>query len=523
MSTKYDAIVIGAGFSGAAFARVMADSGKKVLILEKRPHIGGNSYDENINGILVHKYGPHIFHTNNMKVFKFLKRFSGWYKYEHHVIGKIDGKFVPIPFNFASIDILFDEKSADNIKEKLCEYFGRNTKISILNVLNHHDSKIRNFGRFVYDKVFVNYTAKQWGTSIDKVDLSTINRVPIVIGYDNRYFSDSIQVMPKEGFTNLFENMLNSKNITLELNTNAKERICLDFDKNKIKFDNIDYNGIIFFTGAVDELLNAKYGRLPYRSLRLFFENIDSEFYQPNSVVNYPNEEKWTRITEFKHFMPGISLKKLRQTIILKEYPLPPDSPEAEEPYYPVINEANIKLHNEYSRLLSGFGSVYICGRLAEYKYYNMDEAVAKALELARQVKQRHGTLTGLMLLKEIFLYGLIGTCCASLDSAVFMLIRKAGMPLYASNFISINLGIFSSFLLNTFLNFKTKDKLKIRAVQFFIVGYCGLMLSMAILFVGMEILLFKETFVKVMSVFIVAGFQFTFNKLFTFRKKQYG
>ena len=191
-----DVIVIGAGFAGSVFAREMADFGKQVLIIEKRSQIAGNMYDENMNGILVHKYGPHIFHTNNTRVFTYLKRFSKWYKYEHKVLGKVDGNYIPIPFNFTSIDLLFDSTTASELKTALIKYYDKDKRVSVYDLINHPEKKIKELGQFIYEKVFMHYTAKQWGIPIEKIDTSTINRVPVVIGYDDRYFTDSIQMMP---------------------------------------------------------------------------------------------------------------------------------------------------------------------------------------------------------------------------------------------------------------------------------------------------------------------------------------
>jgi UDP-galactopyranose mutase len=518
---KYDVIVIGAGFAGTVFARVMAEANKKVLVIEKRATIGGNMYDEYVEDILIHKYGPHIFHTNHQKVFDFLKQFAPWYFYEHRVVGKIDGKLVPIPFNFTSIDTLFDGDTVGELKTKLISAFGSDKIVSVFELLKHPDECIKDFGQYVYNKVFAGYTAKQWAMPIDKIDTSTINRVPVIIGYEDKYFSDSIQMMPQNGYTHLFTELLSHKNITVKLNTNAKDKIRICFNKQKIFFEEEKYKGILFFTGAVDELLDYKYGILPYRSLNLVFENIEREQFQTAPVVNYPNEEDWTRITEFKHFtIPEKS--KSKQTVILKEYPLSYNPEMGGERFYPIINETNKAIYDKYVHHLLGFDNLYLCGRLAEYKYYNMDAVVARALEIGEKINAATRTKFRLpvSLVKEIILYALIGLCCATLDSVVFLFLRKIGINLYVSNFISVNLGIISSFLLNTFVNFKVKDKLKIRAVKFFAVGYGGLALSMLIMHIGVDILNGREMFIKILSVFIVAAVQFTINKLFTFKKK---
>jgi UDP-galactopyranose mutase len=380
----YDAIVIGAGFAGAVFARKIAEDGKRVLILEKRAHIAGNMYDfQNSGGITVQKYGPHIFHTNNKKVFGFLSRFSDWYDYQHRVVGKINDKLVPIPFNFTSIDSLMNKPEADKLKTKLVSIFGGDKRISVFDLLNSDDKDIKKTGQFVLEKVFLNYTAKQWGVPIEQVDTATINRVPVVTGYDALYFKDTIQKMPLRGFTPLFTSMLEHENIEIQLNTNAKERLVFDFESKQILYDNKKYGGILFVTGAIDELLDYKYGFLPYRSLNLVFKDIGRKWYQPNAVVNYPNDKKFTRITEFKHFTQAQG--EGGRTTILKEYPLRYDINKGHEAYYPVVNEENNRIYNNYRESLKPFRNVYLCGRLAEYKYYNMDAVIENALNYAEE------------------------------------------------------------------------------------------------------------------------------------------
>lgn len=384
----YDVIVVGSGFSGAVIARELAEKlNKKVLILEKRSHIGGNMYESfDTNGVSVHWYGPHIFHTNNEKVFEYLQKFSKWFKYEHKVIGQIDGQLVSIPFNFKSIDILFNKDKAKILKKRLMEIFPSQSKVSILDLINHTDSEIKEFGEYVFEKVFVHYTAKQWGIPVEEVDKSVINRVPVILGYDERYFQDKIQYMPEEGYTAIFENMLKHSNIEIQLNSDATKRIKFDFDSKEIMFDGNKFDGALIYTGAIDELLDFKFGQLPYRSLDLVFEQYEKTYYQSNSVVNYPNDFDFTRITEFKY----LSKQKIEEkTTILKEFPLQWNSNFKKEldPYYPIINEENLNNYEAYRKELSRFKNIYLCGRLAEYKYYNMDAAIEKALELALSVE----------------------------------------------------------------------------------------------------------------------------------------
>ena len=381
----FNIIVIGCGFAGAVAARKLAEEkNKKVLLLEKRSHIAGNMYDEmDENGIYIHRYGPHIFHTKLEFVLEYLKRFSDWFFYEHRVLGKIDGQLVPIPFNFSSIEKLFPEEKADIIKRRLVDVFPDRQEISVLELLNISDAIIKELGQYIFEKVFVNYTAKQWGISIKQVDKSVINRVPVVLGYDDKYFQDKIQCMPKYGYTKLFENILNHPNITVILNCNAAERIKI-VDEN-VYFDGDIYRKPIIYTGAVDELLNYKYAELPYRSLDLVFEQYDMTNFQPCAVINYPNEEDFTRITEFKYLTGQVVVGK---TTILKEYSMQYNmtSEKGNIPYYPIINKQNIKQYEMYKADIERIGNVFLCGRLSEYKYYNMDAVIDKALKLAEGI-----------------------------------------------------------------------------------------------------------------------------------------
>ena len=384
---NYDVIIVGAGFAGSTLARKFADDGKKVLIIEKRSQIAGNMFEETLdNGVRIHKYGPHIFHTNNEKVFQFLQKYSDWYFYEHKVLGKIDGKLVPIPFNFKSLELLFSQDKSNFIKEKLLNKYNGISKISILDLINDEDDTIKEFGQYVYNKVFVNYTAKQWNIPIEEVDTSVINRVPVILGYDDRYFQDKYQYMPKDGFTVLFENMLNSDNIDVILNKNCKEVINIDIENKKIYYDDREFIGKVIFTGEIDNLLDYKYGPLPYRSLNLVFENLNYNYYQSTSVVNYPNEEDFTRITEFKYLSNQLVDNN---TTILKEYPVKYDHLSSKtDPYYAILNQDNINLYNKYVDEIKDIKNLYLCGRLAEYKYYNMDAVIERAFNLYDEIKE---------------------------------------------------------------------------------------------------------------------------------------
>ena len=382
----YDVIIVGAGFAGSVLAERFASNNKKVLVIDKRNHIGGNMYEEiRSNGVRVHKYGPHIFHTNDKEVFDYLQQFTGFYFYEHRVIGYIDKTFVPIPFNFKSLELLFPNDKVKEIKEKLLDKYSSKTKVSILDLLNDEDNVIKEFGKYVYEKVFVNYTAKQWNVPISEVDTSVINRVPVILGYDDRYFQDTYQAMPKNGFNEIFNKMLDNKNIEVKLNTNAKDLLRIDTDNKKIYYDSKEFKGIVIYSGALDEFLDYKYGPLPYRSLDLVFEDRCENYYQPTSVVNYPNDERFTRITEFKYLSNEIVKDN---TTILKEYPLTYDYKNKKHvPYYAIFNDDNLALYQKYYDSVKDIDNFYLCGRLAEYKYYNMDAVVRRALNLFREIE----------------------------------------------------------------------------------------------------------------------------------------
>ncbi len=380
----YDIIVVGAGFAGTTIANRMAALNKRVLVIEKRNHIAGNMYEEYDQArILIHKYGPHIFHTNNEKVFNFLQQFGEWFPYEHRVLGRIDGQLVPIPFNFKSIDMLFSKEQATKLKLGLQKQFPNQEKISVLALKEANDSLISNFGEYVFQKVFVNYTAKQWGIPIDQVDTSTINRVPVALSYDDRYFQDKYQFMPKDGFTQLFHKMLNHPLIEVLLMTNIQP--LLRFENDAFSIDNQLCQIPLIFTGAVDEILNYRFGPLPYRSLTMVFENYNLSQYQPGCVINYPNEEKFTRITEFKY----LTQQRACSTTILKEFPEKYDHLKGNTPYYPINNPTNDALFKQYAAFLNKYPNFYLCGRLAEYKYYNMDGVIEQALNLVDKINNK--------------------------------------------------------------------------------------------------------------------------------------
>ncbi|KIM10965.1 MAG: UDP-galactopyranose mutase [Sulfuricurvum sp. PC08-66] len=373
----FDYIVVGAGISGAVFAHKIATQlNKKVLIIEKRNHIGGNCYDKkDENNILRHIYGPHLFHTNNKTVVDFLSQFTSWSIYNHEVLAYIDGAMVPIPFNLNTLYKVFSPELASRIEKKLLEQYAYNTKIPILELKKSNDKDLQFLADFIYEKIFVNYTAKQWGMKPEELDSAVTARVPVFIGRDNRYFNDTYQMLPEEGYTALFNKMLDHPNIKQMLNTDFGEVMRLD-DAGKLFFLDQPFEGHLVYTGQIDELFGYKFGELPYRSVRMAFESVDAEFYQTAATENYPNSYDFTRITEFKRIHPVNSSK----TTILKEYPQPYVRGQ-NTPYYPIFTQAIQERYNQYQAHAKNFKNITLVGRLAEYKYYDMDDMVESALE----------------------------------------------------------------------------------------------------------------------------------------------
>ncbi len=372
-----DYIVVGSGLAGVVVAeRIATQLNKKVLVIEKRNHIGGNCFDfKDENNILIHKYGPHLFHTNNKDVIDYLSKFTSWDIYNHEVLAYIDGKKVAIPFNFNTLHEVFPNSKAKILEDKLLDSYDYNSKVPILELKKSTDKDLQFLADFIYEKIFVNYTSKQWGMKPEDMDGAVTARVPVFIGRDNRYFNDSYQMLPKDGYTKMIENMLNHQNIKIMLNTDFKE-ICRIKDKDFYLFDK-KFDGKVIYTGQIDELFDYKFGDLPYRSVNMQFETVEKEYYQEKATVNYPNDYDFTRITEFKHIHPVNSSK----TIILKEYPQEYVR-NKNTPYYPIFTNENQEKYNQYLEYSKKFEKLILVGRLAEYKYYDMDDIVERALEV---------------------------------------------------------------------------------------------------------------------------------------------
>jgi UDP-galactopyranose mutase len=359
----FDYLVVGAGFAGSVLAeRLARGSGKRVLICDLRPHIGGNAYDEyDAAGVLVHRYGPHIFHTNSAEVFEYLSRFTEWRGYEHRVLASVDGQLLPMPINLDTINRLYglnlDSAGVENLLASVAEK--RET------VRTSEDVVVSRVGRDLYNKFFRNYTRKQWGLDPSELDAQVAARIPVRTNRDDRYFTDVYQAMPRIGFTRMFENMLDHPNISILLNTDYREIA-----------DEIAFRKMIY-TGPIDEFFDFRFGKLPYRSLQFRHEVHDRERFQSAAVVNYPNEHDYTRITEFKY----LTGQEHRKTSIVYEFP------KAEgDPYYPIPQAANAALYQQYRKLTESTPNVQFVGRLASYRYYNMDQVVAQALTVYKKM-----------------------------------------------------------------------------------------------------------------------------------------
>lgn len=361
----FDYLIVGAGFAGSVLAeRLAVGSNKKVLVVDKRAHIGGNAYDEyNDAGVLVHRYGPHIFHTNSREVFEYLSNFTEWRSYEHRVLASVDGQLVPIPINLDTINKLYGL----NLTSFELEKFFESVAEPVERVKTSEDVVVGKVGRELYEKFFRNYTRKQWDLDPSELDASVTSRVPTRTNRDDRYFTDTYQAMPAQGFTRMFEKMLDHPNIKVMLNTDYRE----------IE-DMIPYREMIY-TGPVDAYFDYRYGKLPYRSLQFKHETHNVEQYQTAPVVNFPNEQLYTRITEFKY----LTGQEHSKTSIVYEYP------RAEgDPYYPIPKPENAELYAKYKALADAQEDVRFVGRLATYRYYNMDQVVAQALTTYAKIEE---------------------------------------------------------------------------------------------------------------------------------------
>ncbi|MDP2342362.1 MAG: UDP-galactopyranose mutase [Deltaproteobacteria bacterium] len=355
----YDFLIVGAGFSGSVLAERLACAGKRVLVVDKRPHIGGNAYDAvNDDGILVHQYGPHIFHTNSSDVFTYLSRFTGFRSYEHRVLASVDGQLLPIPINLDTVNRLYGWELSGSELELFFARIGERRAV----VRTSEDVIISKVGRELYEKFFRGYTRKQWGLDPRELDASVIARIPVRTDRDDRYFTDKHQAMPADGYTAMFRNILTHRNISIALGMDYKA--CMKRAKYQM----------MIYTGPVDDYFDCCFGKLPYRSLTFRHETHETPLLQPCGVINHPNEHAYTRVTEFKH----LTGQQGPRTSIVYEFPQATG-----DAYYPIPRPENAEIYQKYQALAERTQNVFFCGRLGTYKYYNMDQVVAQALALA--------------------------------------------------------------------------------------------------------------------------------------------
>ena len=361
MNFAYDYLIVGAGFAGSVLAeRLARGSGKSVLLCDRRNHIGGNAYDcLDQAGLLIHKYGPHIFHTNSKVIFDYLSQFTAWRKYEHRVLASVDGNLLPIPINLDTINkfygLALTEGEAGDFLASIAEVRDP--------IRTSEDAVISRVGRKLYEKFFRGYTRKQWGLDPSELDAQVTARIPVRTNRDDRYFTDEFQFMPRHGFTRMFENMLDHDGISLALNTDYRDV------RRSVRFREL------IFTGPVDEFFDLRFGKLPYRSLQFKHETREVEWFQPTAVVNYPNDFSHTRITEFKY----LTGQRHRRTSIVYEYPR-----STGDAYYPIPRPENAAIYAKYRHLAQAMPNVHFVGRLATYRYYNMDQVIGQALTLYR-------------------------------------------------------------------------------------------------------------------------------------------
>lgn len=384
---KDDIIVVGSGFAGSIIARLFAEEGKKVRLIERRNHIAGNMYDfVSEDGIRIQKYGPHTFHTNMEHVYNYVNQFCDLEKYHLKCEAVIKGNSTPSPFNFKTIDQYYSAEEAEKLKRKLVAKYG-NESATVLEMLNSHDEDIKGYAQFLFENDYSKYTAKQWGVKPEEIDPSVLKRVPIVFNYKDTYFYDKYEALPKNGFTNLFQNILSHPLITVELNKDAIDDMSFEEKEQKVYFEGND--SLIIFTGAIDELFDYKFGQLPYRSLYFEYEKMDVKSYQSVAIIAHPEEVPYTRITEYTK-LPFQDVGN--KTVIAKEYSIlyNKQNEKGNEQYYPVLTDESNRLYIKYKDYADKFNNLVLCGRLAEFKYYNMDAVIDRTLSVFREIKSKY-------------------------------------------------------------------------------------------------------------------------------------
>lgn len=377
---SFDYIIIGAGLAGITAAEELANvMNKKVLLIEKRDHIGGNCYDFiNENGTRIHKYGPHVFHTDNTIVYNYLSLFTMWNSHSHKILFKNEDTLIPVPFNLISIDKILPEV-AEEIKVALLEKYNIKSQIPIKELRESENKYIRKLGDTIYT-IFSKHLKKVYDIDEDEILELIDDFLPFRTSYDCRYYKNIYQVIPQDGYTNMFNNMLSNHNITITLNKDYHDIIKIDYENKKIFYEGEEFKGHLIFTGMIDEFFDFKFGKLPYRSSIFVNEVIENEVFQDIAVTYYPNEYHFTRITDYKYLSGDYS----ESTTIQFEYPVKYDANSEEEniPFYPIPLEKNNKLYRKYKKLSQEYDNVTFIGRLSEYKILQMDEVVEKVLNL---------------------------------------------------------------------------------------------------------------------------------------------
>lgn len=382
----YDFIIVGAGIAGITAAEQLANIyNKKVLLIDKNDHIGGNCYDYyNEDGILVHKYGPHIFHTDNEKVYNYLSLFTGWNIYNHKVVCNISDTLLPIPFNMISIEKGMPEYEQDITTALITEHCV-NDRIPLSKLKESKNPDIQKLVKYISDNIYFPYIQKQYGLPAEQLDTTDID-TSVVISYDCRYYHDAYQATPSDGYTVMFENMLANHNITILLEKDYKDILSVDYDTGKIYCNEDEFTGEIIFTGAIDEFFNYKYGMLPYRSSVFMNETVNEIHFQENATITYPDKYHFTQITEYKY----LTGQQAPDTTIQFEFPVKynPEFEESSIPYYPIPERENMVLYEKYEKLTEDYPQITFIGRLAQYKYIKMDEIVDNTLKLISEKMQ---------------------------------------------------------------------------------------------------------------------------------------
>lgn len=378
-------IVVGAGLSGSIVARKLAEEeGVKVTVVEKRSHVAGNAYDEYVDGVLVQQYGPHFFLTNEWWIIEYLKKFTDFYECPARAISYVDGKYIDRPYNFRSLQQLLGPENSHSLLSKLRKEFRDKRRVSLFELLSNSDSEINDFGKLLYDEIYSTYVAKQWGLKVEDVDPLIINRAQFVLGYDTQLCELDYQYLPSQGYTKMIEKMLDHENIEVELDQDAVKSIGFDDVNNEILYKGNRVKAFVF-TGQIDSLFCQCYGILPYRS-RIFTLEKFKEGQLPCGVVTYPKNYDYIRQTEYSKFNP----KKSDITILQSEYSVPLDLNAAtgNEPYYPIINDENNRLYHRYKDRADAYNNLYLCGRLAEFKYLDMDTAIMSAMDTYKKISR---------------------------------------------------------------------------------------------------------------------------------------